>query len=224
MTLALELYQGDELVSRNDYPLICAEKQWYAAAGKVLASDATMGGYLMDLGFRSEYPESIDWSKLDTSIPVAVRWWQNGIEEFVERGGRVLMMEPDFVPGVGLKMVQTSGDFVDIFEAELLDGMDPMDMHWWNNNIDKESATGMDTPRVCRTSYQFADVPGVTKLAQHIQPHGYIRSGRTIATYTSWPVFEVQMGKGRLIASSLLLTNDPLAKRFTTNLVKYLMR
>jgi beta-galactosidase len=34
MTLALELRQGDDVISRNDYPLICASPKWYETANQ----------------------------------------------------------------------------------------------------------------------------------------------------------------------------------------------
>ncbi len=133
------------------------------------------------------------------------------------------MIEPNVeaikaITGQDWTMIDTSGDFVEVYAPDLLSGMDPMDMHWWN-------ASPGGLVRVCSKSYQMPDAPGITKLAQHIQPHSYLRQGKEqIARYTSWPVVEMKVGEGRLIISSMLLADDPLAKRFTANLVDYLMR
>jgi len=222
MTLELKLYQGDELISKNDYPIICAEKTWYSGKGTldVVEADGKTLEYLKSLGFECQnvtnvYDQLISAGSVLVVGPNAPR--PELVKFYVDAGARVLMLSPDAVPGIEAKKVNASGDFVDILEPRLLDGMNPMDMHWWN-------ATAGDFPRVCRVSYQFADTPSVTRLAQHIQVHGYLRGGRDISSYTSWPVFEVQTGKGRLIVSSLLLADDPIAKRFTANLVNYLMR
>ena len=222
MTLELKLYQGDELVSQNDYPIICAEKSWYSGKGTVdvLDADGKTVEYLKALGFQCQdishvFDQLISASSVLVVGPGAPR--PEMVKAYLDAGARVLMLSPDAVPGIEVKKVDATGDFADILETDLLDGMNPMDMHWWN-------AEAGDFPRVCRTSYQFADTPGVMKLAQHIQVHGYLRGGRGISSYTSWPVFEVSQGKGRLIVSSLLLADDPLSKRFTRNLISYLMR
>ena len=222
MTLKLELYQGDKLISQNDYPIICAEKQWHSAKGTVdvLDADGKTFAYLQDMGFECQnvtnvYDQLIGSSSVLVVGPGAPR--PELVKFYLDAGAKVLMIEPDAVPGLEIKKVNASGDFVDILEPRLLDGMDPMDMHWWN-------ATAGDFPRVCRMSYQFADAPGIIKLAQHIQPHGYIRGGRDISSYTSWPVFEVNQDKGRLIVTSLLLADDPIARRFMRNLVERLAR
>jgi hypothetical protein len=37
-------------------------------------------------------------------------------------------------------------------------------------------------------------------------------------------VFEIAVGEGRVVVSSLLLADDPISKRFTANLIRYLAR
>ena len=222
MTLEFKLFQGDDLISQNDYPIICAEKTWYSGKGTVdvLDADGKTLEYLSSLGFQCQnvtnvYDQLVSAGSVLVVGPGAPR--PELMKAYLDAGARVLMLSPDIVPGVEAKKVDACGDFVDMIEPRLLDSMNPMDMHWWN------AAVG-DVPRVCRVSYQFPDTPGVTKLAQHIQVHGYLRGGRDISTYTSWPVFEVQMGKGRVIVSSLLLADDPIARRSIKNLIGYLMR
>ncbi len=233
MTLEFELYQGDELISRNDYPFICTTSDWYKAGGDkliVLEKDVKVSGYLRSLGFACEIPENTDLRSLPADAVVAIgpsvdtRQMLDPLNDFVQHGGRVILLSPavDGIPNLPAekKQVDVSGDFADVLEPALLDGMDPMDIHWWNVGVD---ATSMDAPRVCSTSYQFPDAPGFRKLVQHIQPHSYLRAGQ-LPGLISWPVFEYTTGKGRLIVSSMRLTEDPLSKRFTTNLVRYLMR
>jgi hypothetical protein len=77
--------------------------------------------------------------------------------------------------------------------------------------------------RVCEFAYQLPDGDGITKLARHIQPHGYLKS-RQISDFTSCPAFEVKRGSGKVIVSSFLMADDPLARRFTANLISYLMK
>ena len=229
MTLELQLFQGDVLVSRNDYPLICAARDWYSSDGGkllVLESDAATSGYLSGLGFKCESVRQPDFSSLATDTVVVVGASGESdkvldpLNDFVKRGGRVLFLGHvvEGIPNLpdDKKNVDVSGDFADVLEPALLDGMDPMDMHWWN-------AAKNDAPRVCSRSYQFSGAPGIRNLAQHIQPHAYLHAG-DIVGLISWPVFEYGAGKGRVIVSSLRLADDPISKRFTVNLIRYLQR
>ncbi len=231
MTLELVLDCLGIVLSKNEYPLICAKKEWYAQGeGEVivLETNGATSAYLADLGFRCDSRKDLDWTSLDvrqlvvTGPSAETAEMLDPLSDFVKRGGRVLMLTDsrESVPDLpeGARTVGASGDFVEVFEAELLSGMDPMDMHWWN-------ASPAGLVRVCEKSYQMPDAPGIRKLAQHIQPHGYLRQGKQqIARYTSWPVFEIAKGSGRMIVSSMLLADDPLAKRFTANLLNHLMK
>ncbi|MCX6374948.1 MAG: hypothetical protein NTU88_02715, partial [Armatimonadetes bacterium] len=169
MTLALELRQGEEVISRNDYPLICATRKWYSsAAGEVLVveSDTATSEYLRDLGVKCESTKKPDFASLALDKVVVAgpsaetKNMLDPLSDFVRRGGRVLILgQPvDAIPDLpaGKKSVEVTGDFGDALEPALLDGMDPMDMHWWN------AAPG-DVPRVCVSSYQLPDAPGITK-------------------------------------------------------------
>ena len=218
------------MISKNEYPLIVTKRDWYAQGNgglTVLAADDRTSAYLASLGFDAKNVKAVDWFGLDRSNTVVVGPGvgdqSEAIKQFVMGGGRALMLQPDEEMLKGLagdewKTIDTSGDFVEVYESDLLAGMDPMDMHWWNALPD-------GLVRVCSKGYQMPDAPGLTKLAQHIQPHSYLRQGKEqIARYTSWPVVEMKIGEGRLIITSTLLADDPLAKRFTSNLVNYLMK
>ena len=234
-TLKIELRSGDTVISRNEYPLICVPEKWQRAnASKpfvVLESYGTVCRYLRDAGFTCHSEQSIDWKKLAAGDVVVVGSGagigsKQDFADFVRGGGRVLMLSPrsdnpvlaaipDF-PADQVKTVDTSGDFADVFAHELLDGMDPMNMHWWN-------AEPGDLVRVCRFGYQLPDTDGVTMLAKHIQPHAYIKP-TDLPGLTSLPAFEVKRGSGRVIVSSFLLADDPIARRFAINLIDYLAR
>lgn len=229
LTLELELRQGDELLSRNDYPLICATRKWSSSEGKLLVieSDTATGDYLRGLGFTCESTTKPDFSAVPVETLVIAgpsadtQGMLDPISAFVQRGGRVLIIgqSVDAIPNLPeeKKSVDASGDFGDVLEPALLSGLDPMDMHWWNAGPD-------GLPRICAKSYRIPDAPNVKKLVQHIQPHGYIRRAAQLEGYISWPVFEVKTGRGRMVVSSLLLADDPIARRFTANLIGYLAR
>lgn len=235
MTLELELRSGDNVVSRNDYPLICVRPEWYVAGKNlklvVLETDTTTSKYLCPLGFTCNSVSKADWNSMDLSTLVIIDKSINkaalgsveDFREFLKRGGRVLLLDSACSSDVmsalpeteKLKAKATAGDYGDILEHSLLDSLDPMDMHWWN-------ATGDDGVRVCRSAYVVPEAPAITELVRHIEPHGYIKLS-DLPSYTSIPVFEVKSGSGRMVVDSLILADDPISKRFLVNLIRYMM-
>ena len=240
-TLTLELRQGEKVISYNDYPLILAEPEFYSVGNQakltVVEDDRSTGEYLRRLGFAVESVKSVDWSALDRSTCVVLAKNSDAscatpaeaLQGFVNGGGRVLLIGNDSkenkdprlaaLPGIAegqLRMVGAWGDFVDASIPDFISGMDPMDVHWWR-------ADEGDLVRVCRTSYIVPDSPAITKLATHINAHGYLGAGG-IGDLRSWPVIELKHGQGRVIVSSMILANDPLARRFYANLARYLLK
>lgn len=237
-TLNLELRSGDSVVSRNEYPLVCTPMNWARASSPghltVVEADTKTGDYLRSVGFACDSKPTVDWKTLAAGecVVIGPAVGKSALEpvqefaKFIRSGGRVLMMAPrgensalaaipDFAADQ-VKTIDTSGDFADVLEGDLLSGMDPMNMHWWN-------AEPEDVVRVCRFGYQLPDGDGITKLARHIQPHGYIKNNN-LPDYVSWPAFEIKRGSGRVIVSSFLQADDPVARRFTANLISYLKR
>ena len=236
--LDLELYSGDELISRNDYDLVCVQEQFLrkpCGNATVLEPDKTTSEYLTSAGVACESRASVDWKTLDKSVVVVVA---PGIDKsalgsaqdfaaFVKGGGKVIAIEPrgadpvlSILPDLPFEQISTidaSGDFVEPLVPGLLDGLQLMDMHWWN-------AEPGDAVRVCRFGYKLAEGDGVSMLARHVQPHGYLRAPQEIDAHTSYPAFEVCRGSGRIIVSSLIRADDPIARRFWGNLVAYLNR
>lgn len=231
MVLEFTLMQGREIIARNTYPLICATPAWVASDKTltVLESDGKTGAYLQSLGAKCDSRGSVDWASLDSKSLVVVasgtgKAALSGMSDFVRKGGRVLMLEPNAeavsaIPDVAsgqIKVAGSLGDFVDLESPQIMDGMDPMDMHWLN-------AMPGEVVRCCKTSYQFADTPGVAKLATFVSPHAYIAAS-DVPKQFSWPVFEVSSGQGRVLVSSILLSDDPIAKRTLRNEMQYLAR
>lgn len=242
MVLELTLLQDRKIISRNTYPLICANQEWCSIGTSalkltVLETDTATSNYLKSIGCDCDGKTSIDWASASGCVVVApgITKAQMGspeaFAEFLRRGGRALILEPTAaqnsspadsalgaipsLPMEQFKVVQVWGDFVDVWSDDLIDGLDPMDMHWLN------SING-DPVRACRVGYQFPDgIAGVTKLAQYVGPHAYIKDTE-LPRYISWPIFEVKRGSGRAIVSSIVLSDDPIAKRLLANTLRCL--
>ncbi len=234
--LEMELYSGDERVSRNSYDLICADDEFCTrdcGSAIVLENETKTSQYLASCGARCDSRRVVDWAALPRTAVVVVAPDADktalgsalDFGDFVKDGGTVLMvsprgsdsalsMIPEFDPGK-VSAVDTLGDFVEPLVPELLDGLDPMDMHWWN-------AEKGGIVQVCRFAYKLPEAGGVKLLARHIQPHGYIRNGREVTDYTSWPAFEVKRGSGSVVVASMNLADDPIARRFWGNLLTFI--
>lgn len=242
LSLRLDLFSGQKRVSENEYDLLgfAVDKQAARREVSVLEQGSGALQYLNGLGYDAQPYLHADLDA--TTVPIIVSADQDmknagnadAVRQFLENGGRMLFLEPwrelrdpkgttvplantmaaalqSYLPAV--QVVRVNGDFADVLRTDLLEGLDPMDMHWWN-------ARDGDQVRVCDTSYRLPETSNVRHLVQHIQPHAYIKE-KDVADITTWPVFEVQVGKGRAIFSSLLLAEDPVAKRFLSNLVEH---
>lgn len=89
------------------------------------------------------------------------------------------------------------------------------DLRWWNS--------GQIGPSVCEWAFERPRPrdEGLISLFQYVAPHGYLESARDFSKYQSSLVLESRAGKGKLIASTLCLADDPLAKRVIANLISY---
>jgi hypothetical protein len=132
-----------------------------------------------------------------------------------ETSQSILAAIPGF-PVATARIVGTSGDFVDCLAPDLLAGLHSMDMHWW-------TAQPNDVVRVCRAAYQLPETPGVIGLARHVQPHAYITDANW-PKFVSWPVLEIPNKESAIIVSSLLLADDPVARRFYRNVIERLRK
>lgn len=104
--LELELRQGDEVISKNDYALVCARQEWYTADTDqrliVLDPGGTATTYLRSIGLDCEMMTKLDWAGLEVgrAVVIAPGVSPSALEPveafagFVERGGQVLMLEP----------------------------------------------------------------------------------------------------------------------------------
>lgn len=238
MTLEFELRSGDEVVSRNDYELICAKPEWCTAGANrklvVLEKDGKAGKYLTALGFQCETPDKVEWPSMDVSKAVVIDrsiskvglGSVEGFQAFVKRGGRVLLLDPtctsdvlSAIPDLPMEQVKTrdtSGDYGDVLDLRLLGSLEPMDMHWWNSTAD-------NCVRICRKAYYVSPGASVTELVRHIEAHGYCKP-EDMPGFTSSPVFAVKSGSGQVVVDSLIHADDPIAKRFLANLVDYIAR
>jgi hypothetical protein len=145
------------------------------------------------------------------------------LRRFVISGGRVLLLQ------AGAKLASLFPEQVKAFrtcpgeivsmhipESPVFDGLEPLDLAWF------ELGTGR-LPRACRGVYQIESRRAdMAMLAEVVDIHGYLKTPADLAKYSGTPLAQLEMGKGRLIASEMMLfeaPQDPIAGRLLANLI-----
>jgi Glycosyl hydrolases family 2/Glycosyl hydrolase 2 galactose-binding domain-like/Glycosyl hydrolases family 2, TIM barrel domain len=148
------------------------------------------------------------------------------LRRFVVSGGRVLLLNagaklPSLFPGQVKSFRTCPGEIVSmcIPESPAFDGLEPLDLAWFEMG-------GGRIPRACRGVYQVE--PGradTNMLAEAVDIHGYLKTPADLAKYRGTPLVQLNDGKGRVIASEMMLfeaQQDPIAGRLLSNLIKAL--
>jgi hypothetical protein len=148
------------------------------------------------------------------------------LRSFVGSGGRVLLLNagtklPSLFPDQVKAFRACPGEIVSMHipESPVFDGLDPLDLAWFELG-------GGHLPRACRGVYQIDfRRPDTHMLAEVVDVHGYLKTPADLAKYNGSPLVELNAGKGRLIASEMMLfeaPQDPIAGRLLANLIKVL--
>jgi hypothetical protein len=145
---------------------------------------------------------------------------------FIENGGRALLL------GTGTQLPKVFPEFIEGFrpcpgeivsmrvpESPVFDGLDPLDLVWF------ELGNG-SIPRACHGTYSIRrNREEVSALAEVVDIHGYLRTSTDFIKISGSPLVELRVGKGRVVASEMMLLEaplDPIAGRLLSNLITYL--
>jgi hypothetical protein len=148
------------------------------------------------------------------------------LRRFVSSGGRVLLLHagaklPSLFPDQVKAFRTCPGEIVSMHipESPAFDGLEPLDLAWF------ELGAGR-LPQACRGTYQIESQRADTSmLAEVVDIHGYLKTPADLAKYSGTPLVQLDSGKGRLIASEMMLLEapqDPVAGRLLANLIKTL--
>ena len=151
------------------------------------------------------------------------------IKTYIQGGGKVLWLNPgvmatvdypDHVKGV----LESRGEIMDmdIPESSVFDGLDPMDLRYFNNYR-------AESPAVCAGAFQITRGAGLSAPASFTRVHGYLSGDMgqrvtAVEKLRGFPVLRIE-DKGTLFLSQVLLdkaVTDPVAGRLFTNMVKSL--
>jgi Glycosyl hydrolases family 2/Glycosyl hydrolases family 2, sugar binding domain/Glycosyl hydrolases family 2, TIM barrel domain len=254
LVLKLLLRSDNAVISENQYEIVVAEKEWFRVGGlRELATSGCqteMLDYIISLGFRPRPVSSL--SEVQGSLLVIGPCFQrefigekSELDRYIAAGGKVLFLNPspaqdDLLPLPVWKISDRfgrrnfhekawnspacwGGEFVFISPGhQLIQGLcPPDDLRWWNS--------GPTGPTVCDWAF---DRPGrvsqkersISSLVDYTAPHGYLGSPQDIVEFQASCAFELQTNSGRLLASTLCLADDPVARRVIANLILYSLR
>ena len=225
--LELELCSGGKTVSRNEYKLLIASREWAMPALRA-KTRAWVGGEragiepllkslkvemvagLAQLGARG----MAIW--LGKKAPGREDAQGRELLEFARQGGRVLLLETGAAEGllakgtVG-KYEALQAEFTNIEEPGnvLFAGLGSQDIKWWNNAW----------PYVTNGAYVIGEKSPALRLGEMLYYPGYAFKGPK-----RYPLFEVGEGKGRILVSELATScwaTDPLSARLLRNMVAW---
>jgi len=207
--------------------------------------------YLESLGIQATSQTKANWSASPTD-PLVIAGEASAthlgnpadLRFFLQSGGRVLFMETgplqkEFLPlqpqRISEKYQKTwdkprywGAEYIDLAKNSPLSvGIAPVDdMRWWNANdhVGPRLADYVfDDPRRLKQK-KGSEWHLAKSLADYIAPHGYLREISDLDQYRGSAVVDLEFGKGRLIASTLRLADDPVARKVLANLLAYVAR
>lgn len=148
------------------------------------------------------------------------------LRQFVMSGGSVLLLHagaklPALFPDQVRSFRTCPGEIasMNIPESSVFDGLEPLDLAWF------ELGEGR-IPRACRGVYQIDSRRADTSmLAEVVDIHAYLKTPADLAKYRGTPLIQIDAGKGKVIASEMMLLEaprDPIAGRILANIIKTL--
>lgn len=245
--LVLKLTQNGQVISENEYKILLAKKEWSQSSELANKRITLVDFNKAKACFDFLHVSTIDLPSVSKAVETKAAVYvfsgldlnQNCTNEdvqkiraLVSKGAKVLLLNSDNVckavypEYVRDWIVPTEGDIVnmEIPESPVFNGIEPMDLRYFNNNQ-------REIPTVCHVAYRINRNPNVEPLATHVKVHGYIngemaqRSGY-METIKGFPILKIS-DKGTLLISSMSLeksVTDPVAGKLLSNLLELLSK
>ncbi|HBG27668.1 MAG: hypothetical protein A2Y10_10300 [Planctomycetes bacterium GWF2_41_51] len=224
--LRLTLNSGRKQLSRNNYTLLIASKDWGCPKANIknigiLKANNIVKKYLHNLGATDitiddiKKQQPVIWANV--RIPDITSCESQKLLDYVANGGTLILLEtqnantilPD---GIVKEIFKDNVEFanIELPQHPLFDGFESQDLRWLNGSGTSLYAAG--------SSYILCKNAPCIKLTEHI-PYGY-GSKDTITC----PMFIVDHGKGRILVSEIRTSacdTDPLAGKILSNIINW---
>jgi beta-galactosidase len=233
--LVLELKGAN---ASNEYEILLATKSWSSVktSGAIVLVDLNNIKKVFDhLNIPVTTARSISQAvsmKADLYVFAGITKETEQIRDLVKQGKKVLLLGsadaakkifPEYISGV---LNDKEGDIanLEIPESPVFDGIDPLDLRYFNDN-----QSGL--PAVCTTSLSIHRNSHAQPLASHIRIHGYINGdmeqrSKFMESIKGFPLVQIN-DNGVLLISTLMLekaVTDPVAGRLLSNMVSSLLK
>ncbi len=247
--LYLKLTENGLPVSANEYELLLTTRDWAKGEQVCTArqkfallkgdgSDAT-ASTLSSLGIDASQYASVAQmlaAKPDVAIISDIHilndYDAKALRDYEERGGHLLFLNSNeaakavFPQHILSWEVPTEGDitFMERNDSRVFDGIDPLELRYFNNNK-------REIPTACNTTMQVSRNPALTELAGQIKIHAYIDGGGSqarldrINSLRGFTLVGINEGKGSALVSTMATQKadtDPIAARLLRNMVETL--
>ena len=243
--LVLLLSEKGKLISTNEYKILLARKAWMGKIEKgkkiVLVDRNNMRPVFDFLSINYTIATTLSdallmkadvyvFSGIDTNDITSAN--AQKLRSFVANGGKLLLLNA--APASGLIypeyikdwFVPTEGDIVnmDIPEAAVFNGIEPLELRYFNNNK-------REVPVVCNAVLKVNRSPHVEILAKHIKVHGYINGemeerAKYMQNIQGAAIMKIK-DNGAAIVSTMSLAKgitDPVAGKLLVNMLDDLLK
>jgi hypothetical protein len=234
-TLTLLLEVEGKVQSKNSYDITIGTHSWanqglnypvaiFASKSSVQLTALPIAGRKID-SFSDAHPDEVVLVP-NAEVNLGDPKIDDELRRFVVFGGRVLLLHagailPSLFPDQVKSFRTCPGEIVSMHipESSVFDGLDALDMAWFELG-------GGRLPRACRGVYQIESRRAdIHMLAEVTDIHAYLKTPADLVRYSGTPLVQLDSGKGRIIASEMMLfeaARDPIAGRLLANLIKTL--
>lgn len=241
--LRLSLKAGGREISKNEYDLTLARREWnknkVSSSTKIAILDADgMAATLAALGINATTVSSVKELfgrrvKADVRIISGLKDCTDAeaaeLRAHHTAGGRLVFLNskevaqkvfPEYIEGW---IIPTEGDIVvmERDDAPVFDGIGVLDLRYFNNNR-------REIPLACTATLKAPRCEAVTELAGQMKIHAYIDGGkpedriRRIESMRGLTLMQIAGGKGKSLVSTMCTEKaltDPIAGRLLVNII-----
>lgn len=226
--LVLKVWEGETLLSVNDYDILLAEEDWAKQVSLqepvwYLQDDGLAEKLLKHYGIAAQpceaAPEAGSKGRMVVCKTISEEQAAD-VRAFAEAGGKVVMLNQRALPDAILagKQAAYTEECMEIMtmnvpESSVFSGIDELDTVWFPN--------GRDVPYVAYGRYTLDRMdPDICALGETLQWHNYIPKPTEYINIGGSPLFAMRAGKGAILVSSVRTdADDPVASRLTGNIL-----
>lgn len=231
--LVLNLAANGAVCSENAYDVVLATRAWATGSVNepvaVLSANVTSTAWTIPIRQVRSLREIRAGETLllpDAESLLRDAKLADELRRHVSAGGRVLILHAGSqLPAVfpeqvrGFRTCPGEIAHMHIPESPVFCGLEPLDLAWFEMGEKR-------IPRACRGTYRLQ--PGrsdATILAEVVDIHGYLKTPEDLAAISGSPLIELRIGKGKILATEMILLDaagDPIATRLLSNLLSAL--